>query len=293
MKSRLNAHLLALLATFLIAGSFIVSGKLSGVIDSISLTLFRFVFAALLLAPVILFKQKYRVKIILTFNRAMTISFFYALYFIGLFTSLEYTTALNTGTLFTLMPLLTALFSIFVFKQKISLTQLLAYLVGIVGTCIVIFKGDLEQFYMLSLNKGDIIFLFSLISMALYSISAKYLYKKDDELIVVVFMTLVGGSIWMGLALGILDIPLEWYKIKNELFLYMMYLSIGATFFTVYLNQKATVILGPKKVMSYIYLSPAVIALIVSIFGHNSISFKVFIGILISSCATIFLLTKE
>lgn len=49
----LKAHLFVLLATFLVAGSFIVSGKLSGVINPISLTLFRFFAATLIFAPII------------------------------------------------------------------------------------------------------------------------------------------------------------------------------------------------------------------------------------------------
>ncbi len=74
----------------------------------------------------------------------MIISFFYSVFFIGLFTSLEYTTALNTGTIFTLVPLLTAFLSIIVFKQKIPFKQYLVYFIGILGTCIVVFKGNLE-----------------------------------------------------------------------------------------------------------------------------------------------------
>lgn len=57
MTETLKAHLSVLLATFLVAGSFIASAKLSGVIDSISLTLYRFVLAAIILAPIILIKK--------------------------------------------------------------------------------------------------------------------------------------------------------------------------------------------------------------------------------------------
>ena len=120
MSKELNSHLIVLLATFLVGASFIVSQKLSGIIDPISITLLRFVIASLVLVPIIFFNQNYRKKLIPTFNRAMIISFFYSLFFIGLFKSLEYTTALNTGTIFTLVPFITAIFAIFIFKQKID-----------------------------------------------------------------------------------------------------------------------------------------------------------------------------
>jgi drug/metabolite transporter (DMT)-like permease len=293
MNENIKAHILVIIATFLIAGSFIVSKKLSGIIDPISLTLLRFVFASIVLAPIIFIKQKYRSKLRETFKRALVISLFYSLYFIGLFKALEYTTALNTGTLFTLVPLLTAFFAIFVFKQKITIFQFFIYLVGIVGTCIVVFKGDLQLFLNLSLNYGDIIFLFAIIAMAFYSISAKHFYKEGDEVLVLTFMTLIGGIIWMGLALVFLDIPLQWEKINDDLFLYMCYLAIAATLFTVYLNQKATIILGPKKVMSYIYINPAAIALLMALFYSQTIGLWIVFGISISSLATLILLFKS
>lgn len=293
MSKNLNAHFIILLATFLVGGSFIISQKLSGIIDPISITLLRFIIASLLLAPIVFLNQKYREKIILTFKRAMIISFFYSIYFIGMFKALEFTTALNTGTIFTLVPLLTALFSIFVFKQKISFNQYLIYLIGIIGTCMVIFKGNLELFLSLSLNKGDVIFIFSTFCMALYSISAKYFHKQDDELVVLVFMTLVGGIIWMSLALVLFDVPLNWQEISSKEFLYLGYLTVFATLVTSYLYQKATIVLGPKKVMAYVYLNPGAIAILLFAFEFKSINFWMFLGILISSFATLILLKKE
>ncbi|MDN5106663.1 DMT family transporter [Aliarcobacter butzleri] len=293
MSKNLNAHFIILLATFLVGGSFIISQKLSGIIDPISITLLRFVIASLLLAPIVFLNQKYREKIISTFKRAMIISFFYSIYFIGMFKALEFTTALNTGTIFTLVPLLTALFSIFVFKQKISFNQYLIYLIGIIGTCMVIFKGNLELFLSLSLNKGDVIFIFSTFCMALYSISAKHFHRKDDELVVLVFMTLVGGIIWMSLALVLFDVPLDWQKISSKEFLYLGYLTVFATLVTSYLYQKATIVLGPKKVMAYVYLNPGAIAILLFVFELKSINFWMFLGILISSFATLILLKKE
>ncbi|WP_066165568.1 DMT family transporter [Aliarcobacter cryaerophilus] len=292
MSKELNSHLIVLLATFLVGGSFIVSQKLSGIIDPISITLLRFVIASLVLVPIIFFNQNYRKKLIPTFNRAMIISFFYSIFFIGLFKSLEYTTALNTGTIFTLVPFITAIFAIFIFKQKIDFIQYIVYFIGIIGTSMVVFKGNLELFISLSLNNGDVIFLLAIFSMALYSICMKYFHKEDDELIVLVFMTLFGGVIWMSLSLIIFDIPLNWTKIGTEEFLYIIYLSILATLVTSYLYQRGTIFLGPKKVMAYVYLNPATIIIISYFTIHEEINTFIFIGILISSFATFILLYR-
>lgn len=293
MNEQIKSHLYVLVATFLIAGSFIASGKLSGVIDPISLTLCRFVFASLFLLPIILIKEKYRKKVISTLPRGMIIGLFYSLYFIGLFKSLESTSVLNTGTLFTLVPLLTAIFAIFLLKQKIVYSQLIIYLIGIVGTCIVVFKGDLYLFLKFHLNDGDIIFLFAIISMALYSIFTKLVHKKDDELLVLVFTTLFSGTIWMSFVMLIMDVPLEWNKLNGDLIFYMIYLTLGATLVTVYLYQQAAITLGPKKLMAYVYLNPVAIAILLYIIENQIIDFNVLIGIIISTTATIILLKKD
>lgn len=293
MSKELNSHLIIILATFLVGGSFVISQKLSGIIDPISITLLRFVIASLVLVPIIFLNQNYRKKLIPTFNRAMIISFFYSLFFIGLFKALEYTTALNTGTIFTLVPFITAVFSIFIFNQKISLMSYLVYFIGIIGTSMVVFRGNLELFISLSLNNGDIIFLLAIFSMALYSICMKYFHKEDDELIVLVFMTLFGGVIWMSLSLIIFDIPLNWTKIGTEEFLYITYLSILATLVTSYLYQRGTIFLGPKKVMAYIYLNPTAIVIISFLSGLEKINLFMLLGILISALATFILLYKN
>ncbi len=293
MSKELNSHLIIILATFLVGGSFVISQKLSGIIDPISITLLRFVIASLVLVPIIFLNQNYRKKLIPTFNRAMIISFFYSLFFIGLFKALEYTTALNTGTIFTLVPFITAVFSIFIFNQKISLMSYLVYFIGIIGTSMVVFRGNLELFLSLSLNNGDIIFLLAIFTMALYSICMKYFHKEDDELIVLVFMTLFGGVIWMSLSLIIFDIPLNWTKIGTEEFLYIIYLSILATLVTSYLYQRGTIFLGPKKVMAYIYLNPTAIVIISFLSGLEKINLFMLLGILISALATFILLYKN
>ncbi len=293
MNKTLNAHLLVILATFLVALSFLVSAKLSGVIDPISLTLYRFVLASTILAPIIFLNKKYRSKIKQSFKKALVISLFYSSYFIGLFKALEFTSALNTATLFTLTPLVTAIFAIFVFKQNISKIGFISYIMGIVGTAMVVFKGDMELFLSVSLNYGDIIFLFAIVFMAMYSISVKYVYKEGDEVLTLTFMTLIGGCVWMGSALFILDIPLEWQKIQGELLFHMSYLAIGATLCTVYLYQKATVVIGPKNIMAYVYINPAFTAILVFTFEGAVISFWSLIGILISTIVTVILLLRE
>ena len=293
MQQSTKAHIYVVIATIFIAGSFLASYKLSSTIDAISLTLYRFVLALIFLSPLVIF-NKNRVKAVpKLLPKAMVISLFYSLYFIGMFKALEYTTVLNTGSIYTLVPLMTAILCIFFFKEKIPLAQLIVYIIGIISTLIVVFKANLELLLKFSLNQGDIIFLIASLSMALYSIFLKVLYKKDDDIVVLVFSTLMAGIIWMSFTMWILDIPYEWEKIEGNLLFSMLYLVVATTILTLFLYQKATLILGPKKVMAYIYISPSLVALIMFIFEKQTISLGVFIGILLSTIATIIILRQK
>ncbi len=293
MSKETKAHFLVLLNTFLVAGSFIASQKIAGLIHPISLTLLRFVLASILLSPFIFFNSTKREKLTKTFPKAMMISLFYSLYFIAFFKALEITTALNTGTLYTLVPLVTAILCIFFFKERISPFQLLIYLCGIVGTVTIVFKGELSLLLHFSINRGDFIFLSAVLFMAIYSILTKFLHQEEDDVLVLVFMTLVGGSLWMFTALMLMDIPLQWSQIKGDAFMYMLYLVIGATLMTVYLTQKASIIIGPKKVMAYVYINPASIALLLYLIEGTTLTWDIGVGIGVSAVSTLMLLNHH
>lgn len=129
--------------------------------------------------------------------------------------------------------------------------------------------------------------------MALYPIFIKLLYSKKDELIILVFATLIGGIVWMALTMQILNIPYEWNKLNLNHFYYLLYLVIGTTIITLFLYQKATLVLGAKKVMAYIYLSPAMVAIIMFLFENETISLGVLGGILLSTFATVIILRQK
>jgi len=281
-------HLLSILVTALVAASFLSSEKLSGVINPFSLTLLRFLLAALVLLPFILIK-KHRIKTAKNvLPKSLVMSLFFAIFFICMFKSLETTTALNTGTLYTLVPFITAIASIFLFKERMSFQILGIYLIGAVGTCWVVVQGDLQTLMNLNLNKGDFVFLLGCVSMVCFSVSMK-VFHRGEETIVTVFCTLLGGAFWMMLALIAFRQPLDWLALNSELTLHMLYLALFATLVSTFIIHKTTVVLGPAKVMAYIYLSPVFVAFIMLLLQGKSIPIAVFPGIALSILATVIL----
>lgn len=284
----LKAHGMIFLATCLTAGSFLASNNLSGIASPISLTLLRFIIAALLLAPFVLGRKEYRSQLPEILPRSMVISFFFSGYFVSQFEALKTTTVLNTGTIYTLTPLVTALFCLFIFKDTISRKRLLTYICGAIGTLWVVFGGSITEALSLTLNQGDFIFLLGVACMSGYTISLRYFYR-GNSLIAMTFGTLLGGSIWMGIFTLFGDTPLNWHLIEGTGFISMAYLAIPATLLTSYFFQKSSVVIGPSSVTSYIYLNPACVAIFALFFYGDTINPSVWVGILISVFATFFL----
>lgn len=286
MNKYLIGHLHVVIATFLIAGSFIATADITHELHPISLNLMRFFIAALILAPFILFKKGTLHKLIIVFPRSIIISFFYCGYFACVFAAMLTTTTLNVGSIYTLTPVMTAFFSFIIFKQSLTLKVLTAYLLGVVGTLWVIFDGSFERLIQLNLNLGDLIFSMGVLCMAGYTVSMKLLYKGDDVL-VMTFANLLGGVIWMAIAAVISDITLEWQKLSYSYYPSMAYLAVAATFLTSYLYQKASTVLQPVNVSSYIYLNPLCIAILSIAILKDSVNVTLWFGIAMSTAATL------
>src|SRR5690606_6735043 len=150
----LQAHGLVLLSTLLVAGSFIAAAPLAQLINPYSLTLLRFLLAALILAPVVLLNSALRSRVLPALPRTLIISFLFSTFFVCMFEALQTTSSLNTAAIYTLVPMITAIISVFLLGERFTLTRILAYGLGIVGACWVIFQGDLDAFLSLRLNRG-------------------------------------------------------------------------------------------------------------------------------------------
>ena len=116
--------------------------------------------------------------------------------FILMFMALAHTSVVNTGTIHTLTPLITAIFSMVIFKSRITKVELTAYFFWCFwGTVWVVFKGSWTEFIGLELNHGDILFIGAALSMSTYMIIMKLVYGSE-AVVVMTFCTLLAGSFY-------------------------------------------------------------------------------------------------
>ena len=82
---------------------------------------------------------------------------------------LEYTTALNGSLMQSSAPLMIGLWSLILFRDRLTLAQLTGILISSVGVATIIAHGDPATLAHLKLNPGDIWFLVAMVSYAFYA----------------------------------------------------------------------------------------------------------------------------
>ncbi len=82
---------------------------------------------------------------------------------------LEYTTALNGSLMQSSAPLMIGLWSLILFRDRLTLAQLAGIVISFVGVTTIIARGDFATLADVTLNPGDVWFLVAMVSYALYA----------------------------------------------------------------------------------------------------------------------------
>ena len=277
-----------LLATALIATSFPVGAAITHGLDSVVLTLLRFSLAAALFAPIVAIRYGLPWPGWRGLARYSLISACLVGFFWGMFAALRYTSVLNTATIFTLTPAITAAISAVLIGERLGRTARVALPVGVVGAVWVIFRGDLDAALAMDLGRGDAIFLAACIAFSCYSPLLKLLHR-GEPIARVTFWTLVTGAGWLLLLstgrLGAVD----WAGVSVTIYGGIAYLAVFTTLITFFIFQSCIPVIGPTRVMSYTYLNPALVLLVGLGFGEQLPPLATYPGLVLIIGATIIL----
>lgn len=174
-SSPYKIYFLMFLATFFWAGAFIAA-KL-GVYDlsPVLLTFLRMGLAAVILFPILVFKQSQSWQLELSELKYVLATAIVGMigYHLFFFSALKYTTASNASMINATNPLITALLATYFAGEKLSLKKVLLLLMALTGVLYIITKGNLFSILSLDFNKGDFIMLCGTILWAVYGILVK------------------------------------------------------------------------------------------------------------------------
>ncbi|POA17418.1 EamA family transporter [Pseudomonas sp. FW300-N1A1] len=250
-----SANVGMLLWAMLIAASFFAAAQVSHAIDPILLTALRLLFSALAFLPMLLLGRRTTVTGKGLLSHAW-LGLLLAVYFGSLFEALRHTSAVNTGTLFTLVPLMTLIFEAFLSPGNSTGRRLLPMLIAAAGALLLILKGagpgEWPSLYAVS------VYAVGCLAMALYSPLSQRLKAnslKDCGPVAMTFWNMLFGSLFL-FALCLLSGGWRTGALLSAGdLLWLVYLALFATLATFWLLHRAIGVIAASTVISYIYLS--------------------------------------
>ncbi|MEO1494138.1 MAG: DMT family transporter [Pseudomonadota bacterium] len=283
----LRGHAAMLTFAALISVSFTLGDLAAPHIAPTALTAARFILAALIIGAIAMpwmQAQHFRAA-----WRYFAIGGLLAGYFILMFEALRITDPVSTGAVFTLTPIMSAVFGWLLMRQITTPVMAASLILAGLGAIWVIFRADVQAILGLELGRGEQIFFIGCAMHALYTPLARLL-NHGEPVIVYTFGGICGGLV-VTLAWGWHDVhATDWLALPGIAWATVGYLGVFTTAATFFLLQYATLRLPSAKVMAYGYLVPSLIIVEEGLLGHGWVAAPVWLGVAATVAALLILL---
>lgn len=267
MRIVLSANLLAILGlaftSLFWASNIIVSRHVVDLIPPVTLNFWRWVAAALFLAPwaiVGVWRHRqtlYSELLYLLIFALLGVAFYNAF----LYTSAHTTGAMNIAIIGTITPLITFLFSWLLFRVGPKQSQLVGFTLGMAGVLLLISQGDWSQLVGLNFVAGDMWMVAAVLSWALYTVLLRYKPTKLPPMVFLQVLILLG--------LLITSPVLFWeystsgsFQLTPETVAIIIYVGIFPSLLAYLFWNYGVSILGPNTAVVFMYLIPVFTAIL-------------------------------
>lgn len=250
--------LLALLAVIIWSGNFIVAKSVTGKIPPIALNFFRWLVAAVIIAP---FAIRYFKDEIPVIRKSGAYLFWISLTGVSLFNTFVYIGAYHTSAInlaligTTSSPIMSVLFARIFLKERIGPLKTIGMILCVIGVLYLLSKGNFENLVHFRFGTGDLWMLLAAFCFAVYNTMVK---KKPAELSPVNFLFII-------FAFGtLLVFPFYLWEINRypeinwtpEILLSILYLGLGASVICFLIWNKAIHKLGAGRTALFGNLIP-------------------------------------
>lgn len=249
---------MALTATIIWSGNFIIAKSLIQEVSPAVLSLLRWGTACLVLLP---FGLKSLLKDWPIIRKHLKFHFITALLGISLFNTCVYlsarhTSGINMVIISSISPIITILLAGIFLKEPLSFPRVLGMLLAFSGVLTIASNGDWETLAGLKLAYGDILACTSALLFGGYSVLVRLTPKEESQL---GFLTaiFIFGVLWL--------IPMAGWEIFNgsipqlanfKVIWSVLYIGIGASVVSFFLWNMAVGRLGPSKASAIYYTLP-------------------------------------
>ena len=287
-----KGHIAMLFFSAFVAGSFSLGNMIANEIEPLAVTTFRFGAGALILGLLAMMQGGFTRAAFAAPWRYMLLGNLFAVYFVLMFAGLQTSTPVAASAMFTLIPLITAVFAWFLLRQVTSFWSSLALLIGAAGALMVIFRADLNAMLAFEIGHGEMIYFFGCISHALYTPMLRRLNRGESAVVFTFGMQIAGFGALLIYSYGIMQ-AIDWMGLSNQTWAILAYLSVFSTAISFVLLQYATIRLAASKVMAYTYLTPTWVIGWEMAMGNDLPPDVVYVGIALTIVALIMLLRTD
>ena len=181
---------------------------------------------------------------------------------------LDYSTPVNSSILIIISPIFVVILSFFIFKNKINFIKILGIILGFIGAMILILTADSNSSIGRNIPLGNFLFIVNSISYAYYLIIVKPMAEKYDLITLFKWLFLIG--LIFNFPLGINQfLDVDWASLPlREAVLPMVFVVVGTTCMTYFLNGYALSKITSTEVAVFMYLQP-IIGILFAIFTKS------------------------
>jgi len=286
------SHGAMLLFSALVAGSFSLGHMIANEIAPAALTALRFVIAAVVIG-VLVWRTCGVSRDDLTASwRYLLLGGLIGTYFILMFEGLKTASAVSASAVFTLTPVLSAIFGYILLSQLVTSRIVVALGIGAVGALWVIFRADFDLILALDIGRGEGVYFLGCVAHAFYTPLVRKLNRGQSP-IVFTFGTILGALV-LTLAYGFSDLmAIDYEGLRPIVWGTLIYLGVFASAASFLLIQYSTLHLPSSKVMAYTYLTPSWVILWELTLRHPLPPLMVWLGVAAIILALCLLLRDE
>ncbi len=292
MSPHLQGHASMLLFSALVAGSFSLGSMAANEISPAAFTAARFGIAAGAIGLLAVMQGKIARSILVAPWRYVVLGGLFGMYFVLMFEGLKTAQPVSAAAVFTLTPIMSAVFGYMLMRQVTTPRMALALALGGAGALWVIFRADLAALRSFEVGRGEIVYFWGCVAHALYTPMVRKLNRGESAVSFTLGMLITGTVMLVVWSWG--DIrATDWAALPGIVWITLFYVALFASAATFLLLQFATLRLPSAKVMAYTYLTPSWVILWQVALGKGAPAPIVLGGVGITVIALVLLLRDE
>lgn len=263
-----SGYALALLATIIWSGNFIVARNLNQTYTPIAISTFRWLVATVVLLPFALpYIRKDFVALLKQRQLLVVISFLGITVFNTLiYLAAHYTSVFNLSLLAITAPLYVVVLNRMIYKEHINKIQAVGFVILMVGLVLLISKGQPGRLLQLQFNLGDLLMAGAAALFAIYTVLIKKKNPSIGNLAFVSTTFLLGELMLLPFFIGeqlLSPSPIVFTPISIA---QLLYIGLGPSVISYYLWNKSVALIGSTHAATIYNTLPIFSAILAALF---------------------------